>query len=104
MKVNLTSRHFKAHVTLKEHAEIELHKIDKFYDGLIKAEVILSYEKPSNSVKTAEILVTSNSHHTFTASARSDDFKVSIESAVDKVVTQIKKHKEKIKSSINHRI
>lgn len=104
MKVNLTSRHFKAHETLKEHAEIELQKIDKFYDGLMKAEVILSYEKPSNSIKSAEIIVTSNSHHTFTATGRSDDFKVSIESAVDKLVTQIKKHKEKIRSSVNHRL
>jgi ribosomal subunit interface protein len=99
MKFILTSRHFKAHPTIKEFAENEIEKIGKFYDGIIKCEVILSYQKSTNSVKTAEVIVSANNHHTITARAQSDDFMVSIEGAIDKAVSQIKKLKEKIKSN-----
>lgn len=99
MKFIFTSRHFKAHPAIKEFAEEEVEKIGKFYDGIIKCEVILSYQKSTNSVKTAEVILSANNHHTITARAQSDDFMVSIEGAVDKAVSQIKKLKEKIKSN-----
>jgi putative sigma-54 modulation protein len=99
MTLIFTARHFKAHDTLKEFAEAELSKISKYYDGIIKSEVILSYDKPTNSVKTAEVIVHANNHHTFTSKESSDDFKISIESAIDKITTQIKKYKEKLKNT-----
>ncbi len=99
MNFTLTARHFKAHDTLKEFAEAEIDKIARFYDGIIKSEVILSYEKPTNSVKNAEVIVKINNHHTFTSKEQSDDFKVSIERAVDKVAAQIKKYKERLKEN-----
>ena len=46
-----TARHFKAHDSLKEFAEAESKKFTKFYDGIIKTEVILDYDKPENSLK-----------------------------------------------------
>jgi len=99
MKFVLTSRHFKAHPSIREFAENEVEKIGKFYDGVIKCEVILSFQKSTNSVKTAEVIVSANNHHTITATQQSDDFIISIEGAVDKAVAQIKKLKEKIKSN-----
>ncbi len=97
MKFTFTSRHFKAHYSLKEIAEYEVEKISKYYDGIIKCEVILSFEKVTNSIKIAEFIVNSNNHHTFTAKEQSEDFKVSIVGASDKIISQIKKYKEKIK-------
>ena len=67
MNFTLTARHFKAHDTLKEFAESEIEKITKFYDGIIKSEVILSFEKPTNSIKNAEVIVKINNHHIFQA-------------------------------------
>jgi ribosomal subunit interface protein len=99
MTLIFTARHFKAHDTLKEFAEAELFKITKYYDGIIRSEVILSYDKPTNSIKTAEVIVHANNHHTFTAKESSDDFKISIESAIDKIAIQIKKFKEKLKDT-----
>jgi len=97
MTLIFIARHFKAHDTLKEFAEAELLKITKYYDGIIRSEVILSYDKPTNSVKTAEVIVHANNHHTFTAKESSDDFKVSIESAIDKITIQVRKYKDKLK-------
>lgn len=99
MTLIFTARHFKAHDSLKEFAEAELEKLSKYYDGIIKSEVILSYDKPSNSIKTAEVIVHANNHHTFTAKNSSDDFKVSIEGAVEKISKQVKKYKDKVKDT-----
>jgi putative sigma-54 modulation protein len=104
MNFTFTSRHFKAHDTLKEIAQNEVDKINKFYDGIIKCEVILSFEKVTNSIKIAEFIVNSNNHHTFTAKEQSEDFKISIEGAADKIISQIKKYKEKLKSNHNSKL
>lgn len=95
MIFTLTARHFKAHDSIKEFAEGEMHKLTKFFDGIISTEVILSYEKPTNSIKIAEIIVRAK-NHTFTATESSEDFHKSIELAIIKVQSQIKKFKDKI--------
>jgi ribosomal subunit interface protein len=100
MKFVFTSRHFKAHDTLKQFAQNEIEKITKFYDGIMKGEVILSFEKATNSVKIAEVIITTNTHHVLTSRERSDDFQISIEGAIDKMGARLKKIKEKLK--FNH--
>lgn len=99
MKFTFTSRHFRAHETIKEFATAEIEKITKFYDGIMKCEVILSFEKATNSIKTAEVVLVINNHHTITAKEKTDDFVASIEGAVEKVATQLKKYKDRIKSN-----
>lgn len=92
----LTARHFKAHDSLKQYAEAEIEKIKKIYDGIIKSEVILSYDKPTNSIKNAEVIIHAKNQKTFKASDSSDDFQKSIEMAMIKIQTQVKKFKDKI--------
>jgi len=99
MTLIFTARHFKAHDSLKEFAEAELSKISKYYDGIIKSEVILSFDKPENSIKTAEIIVHGNNHHTFTAKESTNDFKLSIEYAFEKIEVQVRKYKDKIRDN-----
>ncbi|RPI15382.1 MAG: ribosome-associated translation inhibitor RaiA [Ignavibacteriae bacterium] len=104
MKFVFTSRHFKAHDSLKEFAEKEVDKLNKFFDGIMKCEVILSYEKPTNSIKIAEIIIDTNTHTVLTAKATSGDFLASMEMAFDKAVVQLKKLKDKLKSSHSPRL
>jgi putative sigma-54 modulation protein len=99
MKFLFTARHFKAHDNLKETAQNEADKLKRFYDGLIGCEVILSYEKAVNSIKTAEVIITANSHHVFKAIESSEDFKVSLDSAFNKVEIQLRKFKDKIRTN-----
>ena len=91
-----TARHFKAHDSIKEFAKSHVEGLTKYYDGITKAEVILSYEKPVGSIKTAEIIVHAKGNHIFTAKESSDDFKKSFEAAMNKIETQIKKFKDKL--------
>jgi len=99
MTLIFTARHFKAHESLKEFAEAELAKLTKYYDGIIKSEVILSFDKPANSIKTAEVIVHGNNHQTFTAKESTNDFKLSIEYAIEKIEVQLKKYKDKIRDN-----
>jgi putative sigma-54 modulation protein len=98
-----TARHFKAHDSLKQFAEAEIQRPSRFYDGIIKAEVILSYDKPVGSIKNAEIIFHAKNNHTFTAKESTDDFKKSIEAAMDKIEIQVRKFKDKLTSHNNHK-
>jgi putative sigma-54 modulation protein len=95
MKTTVTSRHFKAHETLVEYAEEAVAKLERYYDGILKCEVKLSFEKARNSVKVAEVIV-SVYRSKITAIQTSDDFNKSIDGAVLKVLAQVKKYKEKL--------
>ena len=94
MRTSVTSRHFKAHQSLTTYAEEAVSALRKFYDGIIKSDVILSYERARNSTKIAEINV-----HVYnavlTGRFRSDDFYKSIDGAAQKLQIQLKRYKEK---------
>jgi len=94
MRTTVTSRHFKAHRSLTSYAEDSIRTLTKYYDGIIKTEVILSFEKARNSTKTAEM----NMHvynAVLTGRYSSGDFFESIDGAVEKLRRQLTKYKEK---------
>lgn len=94
MNINITARKFKASDSLRDHITGELNSLHKFNGDILKADVILSYRNPNNSVKKAEIVV-SVPGQTLDAADESEDFIKSIRSAVDKIERQLKKIKTK---------
>lgn len=97
MRITVTSRHFKAHDSLVEYAKQGATKLERYYDGIVKCEVILKYEKPRNSDKIAEVIVSVYGTK-LTSISRTDDFFKSIDTAVEKVLVQLKKYKAKLHS------
>lgn len=95
MNVKVTSRHFKCHDSLSEYAQGSIEELTHFYDGIIKAEVILSYEKPRNSVKIAELSLMVYGT-VLTGVGKSEEFEKSIDLAITKLKTRLKKYKEKL--------
>ncbi len=95
MVTTVTSRHFKAHESLVEYARTSAQKLNHYYDGIIKCEVKLNFEKARNSVKIAEVIVTVYKTK-ITGLQRTEDFHKSIDGAVEKVLVQLKKYKEKL--------
>ena len=95
MDIHFTARKFKAHSVVKEHAITELEKIGKFYDGIVRADIILSYQRASNSLKTAEINLRVHGT-TLTATEHSEEFLKSIDLAVAKIERQLSKYKSKL--------
>ncbi|MBI4547641.1 MAG: ribosome-associated translation inhibitor RaiA [Ignavibacteriae bacterium] len=96
MHIHFTARKFKAHNDVREHAINSVKKLDKYYDGVVRTDIILSYERPSNSVKTAEINL--HVHGTIlTAKERSEDFHKSIDLVIGKIERQLAKYKTKVR-------
>lgn len=95
MNTTVTSRHFKAHETLVIYAEAAAEKLEHYYDGILKCEVKLSFEKARKSLKVAEIIL-SVYRTKITAMQTSDDFNKSIDGAVEKALAQLKRYKEKL--------
>ena len=94
MDIHFTARHFKAHKEIRDYALESIQRLDKFYDGILRSDVILSFERKVNSVKTAEV----NIHiigNTLSAKEKSEDFILSLDRAVDKLIKQLDKVKTK---------
>lgn len=94
MDIHITARHFKAHDTLRSYAFDSINKLEKYFDGILSADLVLSYEKSTNSVKAAELLVKVQGA-ILKALEKSDDYQKSIDTAVAKVGRQLQKYKSK---------
>lgn len=97
MKVSITARKFKARETLKEFIKDELNTLNRFYEDIIDAEVILSYQNSVNSVKIVEVVL-SVPGKVITISEQAEEYEIAARSAIDKLKRQLKKIKDKRKS------
>jgi len=95
MTILVTSRHFKAHQSIVKYAEEAVQGLERYYDGIIRCEVILSFEKKRKSTKIAEVIL-SVYKHKIMAEERSDDFLKSIDAATEKTLIQLKKFKDRL--------
>jgi ribosome hibernation promoting factor len=94
MNINITSRKFKAKDSLKEFITDEINSLEKFHDGILDVDVILSYIHEKNSIKTAEIIVKITGK-TLNVSEDSEEFTKSINIGIDKLKRVLKKEKQK---------
>jgi len=97
MNVKFTARRFRAHPDIKEHAVETVKKLDRYCDGIVTAEIILSYERVTKSVKMAEINIHVHGA-VLTARGKSEDFIKSIDAAGEKQEMQLAKYKTKRRS------
>ena len=96
METHFTARKFRAHKDVKSQALAAVQRLGKFYDGIVRCDIILSFERTSNSVKTAEINL--HVHGTMLAAKeKSEEFMKSVELAVEKLERQLTKYKTKVR-------
>jgi putative sigma-54 modulation protein len=96
MQFHFTARKFKAHATLREKASEAVNRLPKYYDGIVRGDVVLGYERPSNSIKWAEVSI--HVHGTvLTATEKSEDFAKSLDLAMAKLERQLTKYKSKVR-------
>lgn len=96
MVINVASRHFKAWPELTEVVTETAKKFTKYADGITRAEIVLA----EDNGKFVEFTVFLNDH-VFNAKDTADVFDKSIHSASDKIISQLKKHREKQSSHRN---
>ncbi len=94
MDIHFTARKFKPHEAIRDHALGAIKKLDNYYDGIVRCDIILSFEGKDPSLKAVEI----NVHVLGTiliAKEKSDEFLKSIDTAVEKIQRQLDKYKSK---------
>jgi putative sigma-54 modulation protein len=93
MRTRTTARHFELTQELKDFASEEINGLDRFFDHIIDAHLVLEEEgyrkKAELNLKVyGTVLISQHS---------SNDFRASIEGALDKMKRQLKKYKSKLK-------
>lgn len=96
MDIHITTRKFKIHPSIKEHAIEEVKKLNKYFDGILRCNVTLSYENVTNSTKIVDISLHMY-RHDIVATHKSDDFYKSIDQAILKLEKQLAKYKSKVR-------
>ena len=93
MKKQITARHFDLTPEMKAKAEEEMEGLTRFFDNIVSAEMVLDAERHR---RVAELKV--NVFNSLIAGrGETDDMYTAIDVAVDKVKTQLKKYKGKLK-------
>jgi len=94
MNIQITARKFKAHDTLKNYVRDEVLSLERFSDDILDADIILSYQNQKESEKIAEVVLKVPGQ-LLKAEHISEDFKISIAGAVEKLKRMLKKLKTK---------
>ena len=97
MNVQIQTVHFDADVKLLEHVNKKIEKLKTFHDNIIGVDVYLKLDNLSHQVKdkVAEIKVYIPKHSYFVKHS-TKTFEESFDKALDSMITQLKKQKEKL--------
>lgn len=98
MQTQITARHFSADSTLKEYAETKLATLERYYNGIQEAQVILGEDGQPGSSKSAEVVIRVY-QQTLSASNRGSTHEDAIDQCVKALRRQIKKYKAKLRST-----
>lgn len=92
MQLSITGHHIEVTPALRERVASKIDKIERHFDHLTDAHVILTVEKQRHK---AEATVSASGARLF-AEAVDDDMYTAIDMLIDKLDRQVKKHKEKM--------
>lgn len=96
MNVNIQTVHFDADMKLLTYIEKKASKLSQYHDRITKVDVFLKLDNVVHTIKdkVAEIKVCIPRHEFF-AKHSSKSFEESFDAALDSLITQIKRKKEK---------
>lgn len=93
MNLNIVGKNIDVTNSLKEYADRRLGKLDKFFDENLEAQVTMSVVKDTHIV---EVTVFLNGGIILRAEEGTGDMYASIDSVLDKLERQVKKHKTRL--------
>jgi putative sigma-54 modulation protein len=96
MNLNIQTVHFDADIKLRNHIEQKIQKLNQFHDRITNVNIYLKLDNIVHKIKDkiVEIKVAIPKHEFFVKQS-CKSFEESFDMAMDSIVTQIKKQKEK---------
>ncbi len=96
MNVNIQTVHFEADIKLVSYIERKITKLTQFHDGITNVDVYLKLDNVVHNIKdkVAEIKVLIPRYEFFVKQS-SKSFEESFDTALDSLITQIKRKKDK---------
>jgi putative sigma-54 modulation protein len=92
MKINLTGHHVELTDPLREYVNNKMGRLERHFDHVTDTHVVLSVEKLRHKAEATMHITGSN----IFADAEQENMYAAIDSLVDKLDRQVKKHKEKM--------
>jgi putative sigma-54 modulation protein len=92
MQLTITGHHIEVTAALKDKVKSKLSKLERHFDHLTDVHCILTVEKLQHKAE-ATVHLTGGTIH---ADAIDEDMYAAVDSLVDKLSRQVKKHKEKL--------
>lgn len=79
----------------REHAQVKLAKLEKYFDGIGKIEAILGH---SGDESTVELVISVGRGKTIVCECRHKELYAAVDLVLDKAETQLTKYKERLKA------
>lgn len=95
MKLTIQSVHFDAKQALKDFASQKVGKLERFYDGIIAADVVLSLDKADDTENKVSRVSLAVPNGNLVAEKQCKTFEEGIDLACEALKKQLLKHKEK---------
>ena len=92
MQINLSGHHVEVSPALKKYVTTKMQRLERHSDNVTSAHVVLTVEKLN---KRAEATINVSGGQIFAESVQGDMY-AAIDTLADKLVRQVKKHKEKL--------
>ena len=97
MNVNIHTVHFDADSKLISHIEKKISKLNQFHDGIVSVDVYLKLDNVAHAIKDKVVEIKALvPKHDFFVKDSSKSFEESFENAMDALITQVKRHKDKV--------
>ena len=97
MNVNIQTVHFDADLKLIDYVSRKAEKLNTFHDRILKIDVFLKLDNVVHNIKDKIVEIKLHvPRHDFFVKASSKSFEESFDTALESIVTQIKRKKEKL--------
>jgi len=94
MQLRITARHFEMNGNLKEFAEKNFAKLERYFENIIDCHLILTKDRYQQVAEgTLKVYGT-----VISAKVATNDMHASVEKLADKLETQLKRYKDKLKT------
>jgi len=92
MQITITARHFDLTNAIRDHVEQACEKLSRYFDQIINIHMTLSLENNRNNVEMS----LHASHFSLQSESEEMDMYLALDTAIDKMESQIKKLKDKV--------